>query len=296
MGRRVHFGSIRGRVVGVVLAVSAIVLALLTAGDGQGPTPTSQPADTQPATYPASGPQAGSMPAGPATRPAWQPPVITARQNERQAMVRTIRGYGLKDAVILKLMGEVARHEFVPPAESASAYDDRPLPIGYGQTISQPYVVAEMTRQLQVGPDSRVLEIGTGSGYQAAALSHITPYVYSIEIVSPLAKAAAGRLQRLGYGVVSVRQGDGYHGWPEAAPFDAIIVTCSAGRVPPPLIRQLKGGGRMVIPVGEPYAVQHLMLIEKGRDGTIRSRVLMAVRFVPLLRTDPVKGAEKNAR
>ena len=202
-------------------------------------------------------------------------------------MVQVIRWYGLADQAILNAMTAVPRHEFVPGGLAASAYADRPLAIGHGQTISQPYIVAEMTRQLALTPKSRVLEIGTGSGYQAAVLAEFTPHVYTIEIVKPLADAAAKRLKRLGYDVVQTRHGDGYHGWKEHAPYDAVIVTCAAGQIPPPLLRQLAPGGRMVIPVGARFATQSLMLVTKDKDGTVRSRNLMAVAFVPLLRKDP---------
>ena len=223
---------------------------------------------------------APARPATPATQPAatrpatpWTPPAPKGRDRQRRDMVRVIRRHGLSDAAVLKAMSHVARHEFVPDRYSRQAYADTPLPIGHGQTISQPYIVAEMTRQLKLTKDSRVLEIGTGSGYQAAVLTQFTRHVHSIEIVKPLADEAARRLQRLGYS-----------GWAEAGPFDAIIVTCAAGQVPPPLIKQLKPGGRMVIPVGGAFSVQQLLLIEKRKDGTVRSRSLMAVRFVPLTR------------
>jgi len=225
----------------------------------------------------------------PTTAPAepWRPPRFTRRLKERLGMVEVIRAYGLADATVLRAMTNVPRHEFVPPAYSSRAYADSPLPIGYGQTISQPYIVAEMTRLLQLRPDSRVLEIGTGSGYQAAVLSELTPRVFTIEIVKPLADSARRRLRRLGYNVVHVRHGDGYFGWPEQAPFEGIIVTCAAGQIPPALLGQLAPGGRMVIPVGPPLAIQSLMLVIKRPDGSIRSRSLMPVRFVPLLREDP---------
>jgi protein-L-isoaspartate(D-aspartate) O-methyltransferase len=242
---------------------------------------------------PAAGPQSPASkeapaPAGrgPAGAP-WSPPVFTDRRPERDAMVRVIRAYGLEDKAVLAAMAAVPRHAFVPPALSRDAYDDTPLPIGHGQTISQPYIVAEMTRQLGLKPGEKVLEIGTGSGYQAAVLTHFTTEVYSIEIIKPLADEARKRLQRLGYGVVKVRHGDGFNGWPEAAPFDAIIGTCVAGEVPPPLIEQLKKGGRLVIPLGEEDSVQYLMRIEKDADGKVHRRPLMPVRFVPLLRGDP---------
>jgi len=205
-------------------------------------------------------------------------------------MVREIRMHGLTEKAVLDAMSAVPRHEFVLDKYLTRAYADTPLPIGHGQTISQPYIVAEMTRQLRLKPDSRVLEIGTGSGYQAAVLTEFTRHVYSIEIIKPLVVAVEKRLKRLGYGVVRVRLGDGYYGWPEAAPFDAIIVTAAAGRIPPPLVKQLRPGGRMVIPVGPVFGAQSLMLIEKDEDGTVRSRSLMGVRFVPLLRKDRTRS------
>jgi len=216
----------------------------------------------------------------------WSPPKYTSRQRERDQMVRDIRAYGLTEEVILEVMATVPRHKFVSHGYSYRAYDDSPLPIGHGQTISQPYIVAEMTRLLQLKPESRVLEIGTGSGYQAAVLSSFTQHVYTVEIIEPLAQVAEKRLERLGYTTVQVRLADGYYGWPEEAPFDAIIVTCAAGQIPPPLIKQLAPSGRMVIPVGSPFAVQSLMLVEKDAEGAVRSRSLMAVRFVPLVRQD----------
>jgi protein-L-isoaspartate(D-aspartate) O-methyltransferase len=201
-------------------------------------------------------------------------------------MVAVIRAYGLDDAAVLDAMRNIPRHEFVPERHAASAYDNSPLPIGYGQTISQPYMVAEMTRLLDLDPSDRVLEIGTGSGYQAAVLAEFTPHVYTVEIVEPLAESARKRLHRLGYDVVRVRHGDGYYGWQQHAPFDGIIVTCAAGQIPPPLVQQLAPGGRMVIPVGPVYATQSLMLVTKDEQGRVHSRSLMAVRFVPLRRTD----------
>ena len=204
-------------------------------------------------------------------------------------MVRVIRRYGLTNQAVLKAMGHVPRHRFVPANLSHSAYGDSPLPIGQGQTISQPYMVAEMTRQLKLKANSRVLEIGTGSGYQAAVLTEFTPHVFTIEIVGPLIDAARKRLKKLGYDVVHLRHGDGYYGWGEHASFDAIIVTAAAAGVPPPLVKQLARGGRMLIPIGGPFSVQHLVLIEKDQDGRVSSRSLMAVRFVPLTRKDVSK-------
>jgi len=216
----------------------------------------------------------------------WSPPRFEERQAERDKMARVIRAYGLADQAVLDAMAAVPRHKFVPAKHQARAHDDTPLPIGYGQTISQPYIVAEMTRRLKLTEDSRVLEIGTGSGYQAAVLTEFTPQVRTIEIIKPLADSARRRLKGLGYTVVKVRHADGYYGWADEAPFDAIIVTCAAGQIPPPLIKQLARGGRMVIPVGGPFATQTLMLVEKDEEGKVRSRSLMGVRFVPLRRRD----------
>ena len=273
----------------LLAAAGIVILALAAKGtektDRKPASP--EPAVVEPASAEktAASPQATEAPESTEEAP-WTPPRFTARQPERDRMVQVIRAYGLTDPGVLKAMSAVPRHEFVPPRLAADAYDDNPLPIGYGQTISQPYIVAEMTRQLQLTPASRVLEVGTGSAYQAAVLTEFTRHVFTIEIIKPLAEAAAKRLKRLGYGVVAVRAADGYHGWPERGPFDAIIVTAAAGHIPPPLIGQLKRGGKMVVPVGAPYAVQSLMLIEKGEDGTVRSRSLMAVRFVPLVHGD----------
>lgn len=192
----------------------------------------------------------------------------------------------VRDERVLEAMRAVLRHEFVPPSIRSQAYDDRPLPIGHGQTISQPYIVAFMTEQLEVEPGDTVLEIGAGSGYQAAVLAELVEKVYTIEIIEELGKTCAERMERLDYDNVEVKIADGYHGWEEHAPFDAIIVTAAASHIPPPLIEQLKPGGRMVIPVGPPMMTQHLMLVEKNEDGAVRQRNIMPVRFVPLTRRD----------
>ena len=201
-----------------------------------------------------------------------------------QHMLAVISSYGMQDPDVLQAMGRVPRHEFVPEDNRSYSYRDTPLPIGYGQTISQPYIVAEMTRQLRLSPSSKVLEIGTGSGYQAAVLAELTPTVYSIEIIEPLQERASNTLKKNGYHNIRLRHGDGYYGWPEAAPFDGIIVTCAAGEIPPPLVEQLAVGGRMLIPVGKRFGTQYLILVTKQEDGSISSRNLMAVRFVPLVR------------
>src|SRR6516225_3552028 len=187
------------------------------------------------------------------------------------------------DAAVLEAMRRVPRHAFVPAALRKLAYADRPLPIGYGQTISQPYIVALMTDLLRLAPHARALEIGTGSGYQAAVLAELGHQVYTIEIVPGLARQAATRLSDLGYRAVHVRQGDGYYGWPEAAPFDGIVVTAAASQIPPPLLDQLKPGGRMVIPIGAAFLVQQLMLIQKRADESIHTEALLPVAFVPLV-------------
>jgi len=183
---------------------------------------------------------------------------------------------------VLAAMAKVPRHELVPAEQKAVAYANRPLPIGLGQTISQPFIVALMTDLMEVKPGDRVLEIGTGSGYQAAVLAELAATVYTIEIVEPLAREAAGRLNQLGYRNVVAKVGDGYQGWPEHAPFDAIMVTAAPREVPQPLIEQLKPGGRLVVPIGGQAAGQALLLIEKKTDGTVMRRNILAVSFVPL--------------
>jgi len=191
-----------------------------------------------------------------------------------------LKSRGINDGHVLASMAKVPREEFVPPNSRAASYEDGPLQIGYGQTISQPYIVAFMTEQLHPKPSDRVLEIGTGSGYQAAILAELVAEVYTIEIAEPLARNAEATLVRLGYKNVRMKVGDGYKGWPENAPFDAIIVTCAPDRVPRPLTDQLKEGGRMVIPVGGRFA-QELYLLEK-RNGQLKESVTLPVRFVPM--------------
>jgi protein-L-isoaspartate(D-aspartate) O-methyltransferase len=200
---------------------------------------------------------------------------------ERQRMVQQqLMTRGINDGRVLAAMAKVPREEFVAPESRAATYEDGPLPIGYGQTISQPYVVAFMTEQLRPKPSDRVLEVGTGSGYQAAILAELVSEVFSIEIVEQLAKNAEATLQRLGYKNVHVKIGDGYKGWPEEGPFDAIIVTCAPDKVPQPLVDQLKDDGRMVIPVGDRFA-QQLYLLEK-KNGQLKQSATLPVRFVPM--------------
>ena len=186
------------------------------------------------------------------------------------------------DAAVLRAMTDAPRHVFVHEQTRRLAYDDTPLPIGLGQTISQPYIVAYMTELLELDSNSRVLEIGTGSGYQAAVLAHLTPHVYTMEIIEPLLERARGLLKEEGYDSVRTRHGDGYYGWPEAGPFDAIIVTCAAGHLPPLLWSQLRPGGRIVIPIGEMTGVQRLVVVQKTADGERTSRTVLPVRFVPM--------------
>jgi protein-L-isoaspartate(D-aspartate) O-methyltransferase len=204
-------------------------------------------------------------------------------QKARKEMVELIKSRGIKDTRVIKAMLNVPRHLFVDKNQWKSAYDDRPLPIGFGQTISQPYIVALMTESLQLKRGEKVLEVGTGSGYQAAILAEITEKVYSVEIIEELGKRAEEKLKSLGYNI-KIRIGDGYNGWEEYAPFDAIIVTCAPDHIPPPLIQQLKVGGRMVIPVGPPGLYQTLWLIKKEKEDKLIYTNLGDVLFVPLIR------------
>ena len=214
---------------------------------------------------------------------------------ERAVMVETVRTYGRSHAGlaaqqglsdrVLEAMGRTKRHLFIPQRSCSIAYADSPISIGHGQTISQPFIVALMTELAEVAPDHVVLEVGTGSGYQAAILAHLARKVCTIEIIPPLAEAAAKALGDLAYDNVSVRQGDGYGGWPECGPFDAIVVTAALGQVPPPLIEQLKVGGRLVMPVGPVYTTQQLTVVEKIAPDRTTTRAVALVRFVPFTRS-----------
>ena len=215
----------------------------------------------------------------------------TAQDNrfdhQRERMVeRQIQARGIQDPATLEAMRWVPRHLFVPEERQRYAYADRPVPIGYGQTISQPFIVAYMTELLHPRPGMQVLEIGAGSGYQAAVLAEILDEVYTIEIIGELAEWGEANLRNAGYDHVRLKHADGYHGWEEHAPFDAIIVTAAADHVPPPLLDQLRDGGRMVIPVGSPFLTQTLMLITRDGDDIV-SQGLLPVRFVPLTRGQP---------
>lgn len=207
--------------------------------------------------------------------------LIAELRAERRQLSAELGG-GTFDARVLDALARVPRHEFVSDSLKSAAYENRPLPIGHGQTISQPFIVALMTDLLQLDPGERALEIGTGSGYQAAVLAELTPDVFTIEIIPALAGEAAARLRRLGYAGIATKLADGYEGWPERGPFDAIIVTAAPTRVPPPLLDQLKPGGRMVIPVGSPFLTQYLLLITKQLDGRLITREVLPVAFVPL--------------
>ncbi|PYJ50459.1 MAG: protein-L-isoaspartate(D-aspartate) O-methyltransferase [Verrucomicrobia bacterium] len=210
-----------------------------------------------------------------------KPAAVVDLASERQRMVQgQLISRGVRDERVLEAFSKIPREEFVPQDSRAASYTDQPLPIGYGQTISQPYIVAFMTEQLHPSSGDHVLEIGTGSGYQAAVLAELVAEVYSIEIIEPLAKSAEATLQRLGYKNVHVKVGDGYKGWPEHAPFDAITVTCAPDHVPQPLIDQLKEGGRMIIPVGG-LGDQELYLLQK-KNGELQRRAVLPVRFVPM--------------
>ncbi|MHC4387313.1 MAG: protein-L-isoaspartate(D-aspartate) O-methyltransferase [Planctomycetota bacterium] len=220
-------------------------------------------------------------------RPDHNHPAFSERVEERARMVtRDIKGGWMRDHVrepnVLAAMRTVPRHAFVRKSDLRQAYADRPLPIGLGQTISQPYIVAYMTETLKLDPNSKVLEVGTGSGYQAAVCAEIAREVYTIEILEKLAKSGKERLKKLGYHNVFVKAADGYYGWQEKGPFDAIIVTCAAGFVPPPLVKQLKPGGRMILPRGSPYGSQWLVLVTKDDKGKVKTKRLMGVRFVPM--------------
>jgi len=209
--------------------------------------------------------------------------MVSTIQAHAASLPDKVNGQGISPAV-LDVMGKLPRHRFVPEQAQRQAYADMPLPIGHGQTISQPFIVALMSHLVRAGPESTMLEIGTGSGYQAAVLSPLAKTVCTIEIIPGLGETAARRLQDLGYHNVQTRIGDGYFGWPECGPFDGILVTAATGHVPPPLVQQLKPGGRMVIPVGTVFGPQFLTLVEKTAGGQIRSRQILAVRFVPLTR------------
>ncbi len=269
------------RIRGLATAFSAFLLAAFgacTSDSDRSSTPASAPAS-----MPASAPAATSQAAWPP-----KPPAAAEYADLRAAMVRTQLAepdddrLPVTDPRVLEAMRSAPRHVFAPGHLPSAAYGDWPLPIGHDQTISQPYIVALMTQLLKLTPESRVLEIGTGSGYQAAVLAHLTPHVYTIEIVEPLAERARRTLREQGYDTVECRHGDGHAGWSEAAPFDGIIVTCAADQLPKPLWDQLRPGGRIVIPIGRPDSIQRLEVITKTADGQRQQETVIPVRFVPM--------------
>ena len=261
----------------VICLLGAVVAALLVAGremPWEGRTSQADPAQAE------STPLLGQAVAGEPARARPEDPKF-ARLRARM-VEEDLRGPGreIKDAKVLEVMGRIPRQEFVPESVKNRAYADHPLPIGHDQTISQPYIVALMTQLVEPGAESRALDVGTGSGYQAAVLAEISKEVYSIEIVKPLAEESRKRLADLGYKNVTVRHGDGYRGWPEKAPFDVIIVAAAPDHVPQPLVDQLAPGGKMVIPVGRFY--QQLLVIERDKEGNVHRRPNIPVMFVPM--------------
>lgn len=275
-------GRAAARIRGAVLLWGIVVFGCASETDPSASTgaPAARESDALAA---ASGASAGAA----ASDTSWTPPrprSIRERRDERERMVEEIlvKSPMVTDAAVLRAMRDAPRHVFVHEQTRRIAYEDTPLPIGLGQTISQPYIVAYMTELLELGPASKVLEIGTGSGYQAAVLAHLTPHVYTVEIIEPLLERARALLIDEGYDTVRTRHGDGYYGWSEAGPFDAIIVTCAAGHLPPPLWSQLRPGGRIVIPVGEVTGVQRLVVVTRTAEGERTSRTVMPVRFVPM--------------
>jgi protein-L-isoaspartate(D-aspartate) O-methyltransferase len=267
---------------GLVLVLASILLLVGISCKGSIPAPLASDnpaAAAQPASQnkPAQSPDPNAA--------AWVHPRSGERADERGQMVRVLkRRYEMTDPNVLRAMLDVPRHWFVPSSQQSAAYQDNPLPIGHGQTISQPFIVAYMTHLLELTPESNVLEIGTGSGYQAAVLSELTPHVYTIEIVEPLGRQAMETFKERGYHTIQAKIGDGYKGWPQHAPFDAVIVTCAPDHIPQPLVDQLKSGGKIVIPVGHTWGIQDLLLVTKDTDGSLERKSMMPVRFVPLTR------------
>ena len=271
-----------GKIVSLGCVLAGLLLVMACDRGPSEERPVGRSVDTPPTQEPQESPS-GDKQRPDAETTGGEPSDLQEREQERLDMVRhQIERRGVTDEKVLNAMRRVPRHLFVPPGQRNAAYSDNALPIGEGQTISQPYIVAYMTEKLKLQPGDRVLEIGTGSGYQAAVLAEMTSEVYSIEILETLGRRARQRLDELGYNEVEVKIGDGYFGWKEYAPFDAIIVTCASGHVPPPLKEQLKAGGRMLIPVGGQFWTQRLMLITRNDEGEFEYEDLLPVRFVPM--------------
>jgi len=212
----------------------------------------------------------------------WDRPRFSDFEEERNQLAEIMKQQDIRDPEVIDAIRNVPRHLFVDESQRNQAYQNNPLPIGHGQTISQPYIVAYMSEMLEIEPGDKVLEIGTGSGYHAAVLSELTPHVFSIEIVEPLYELSSNRYEELGYHTIKTKAGDGYYGWEEHAPFDKIIVTAAPGHIPSPLMDQLKPGGIMAIPIGSPYQTQNLMKVTKTEDGDVRTERMLPVRFVPM--------------
>lgn len=271
-----------------LLAIAAVVILVQDDQESAGPTRLEQQRDEVSKPSPQKSLTSPHVKRDKSGRLSWHRPRSSERETDRKGMVATQIARGgiyhkaVSDQRVLEAMRSVPRDWFVPRLRRDQAYDDTPLPIGHGQTISQPYIVALMTQHLQVKEGDKILEVGTGSGYQSAVLSELTPYVFTIEIVEPLHKLATRRYKEREYKTIQTRFGDGYDGWKEQAPFDGIIVTCSAGHVPVPLWEQLKPGGRMVIPVGGVYQTQRLLVLTKDADGKRKSKSVLPVRFVPM--------------
>jgi protein-L-isoaspartate(D-aspartate) O-methyltransferase len=263
-------------------AVPIVALALLLVACGTAGTATPASSPPAPVTIPAAAGEQETM--APAATESDDYAAARARMVEQG-----IRGMGVSDETVLAVMDRVPRHRFVPQEWLAQAYENHPLPIGHGQTISQPFIVALMTEAAKVEAGERVLEIGTGSGYQAAVLAEIAAHVYSLEIIGPLAERAEATLAELGYENVTVRHADGYFGWAEEAPFDAIVVTAAPDHIPQPLVAQLKVGGNMIIPVGPVGGYQTLWRVTKVSEEEVRTEDLGGVRFVPFTREEPLE-------
>jgi len=268
--RRRERVTLRRRAHGLLALAFCWLLVVAACGANAGPTPTGE----------------GNGTATPTAEEGEEPTADSFAEQRERMVESAIIGWGIEDEAVIEAMETVPRHEFVPEQYLAQAYENHPLPIGHGQTISQPYIVALMTEAAEIEADDKVLEIGTGSGYQAAVLAELADHVYTMEIIGPLTERAEAALERTGYANVSVRHGDGYYGWPEEAPFDAIVVTAAPDHIPQPLVEQLVAGGHMLIPVGPVGGYQTLWRVTKDSEGEVRTEDLGGVTFVPLTREE----------